>query len=261
VTTQTIHRKQFTIAPLGPREFEGKASDPSLDRMNDRVLSTAWRLDNFRANPVLLYMHNYDAPIGVVTQIGVDAGGSLVFRAEFAPEGVSDWADKACGLVKAGMLKTVSVGFRPIEWEDNAEGGVDFTAVELLEISVVSVPAHPDAVITAKTFAADDDRHVLDLDDEELGLTGAETVVELDADVPVSRALVLEGVRDVVGAGVQRRLRYTMAQHDDRHVGDVSDEVALDPEDVRSAMREAVPALVREAAVAELKRLRGRLPD
>ena len=31
MTTQTIHRKQFTIAPLGPREFEGKASDPSLD--------------------------------------------------------------------------------------------------------------------------------------------------------------------------------------------------------------------------------------
>src|SRR5947207_3414448 len=146
MSTETIRHKEFSVVALGAREFEFKASDPTLDRMDERIRSTAWELAAFRANPMLLLQHDHAKPIGEVSQIGVDARGALVGRAVFAPEGVSEDADRACRLVKAGVLKTVSVGFRPLAYVPNGEGGVDYTSVELLEVSIVSIPAHPGAV-------------------------------------------------------------------------------------------------------------------
>ena len=62
---------------FSPRAMMRETRVVDVDRMNDRVLSTAWRLDNFRANPVLLYMHNYDAPIGVVVFTSVLLLGAI----------------------------------------------------------------------------------------------------------------------------------------------------------------------------------------
>jgi HK97 family phage prohead protease len=76
---------------------------------------------------------------------------------EFAfPEpGVSQFADRCAALIDAGLLGAVSVGFRPIEWRymEEGRGGVRFIQQELLEISLVPVPANPEALIEARAAA------------------------------------------------------------------------------------------------------------
>jgi Caudovirus prohead serine protease len=49
----------------------------------------------------------------------------------------------------------VSVGFDPIEVEPNGKGGYNFNKWELLELSIVSVPANPGATVFARAFGKD----------------------------------------------------------------------------------------------------------
>jgi phage head maturation protease len=68
----------------------------------------------------------------------------------FAPKGVSEIADETCALAKAGVLNAVSIGFRPLKSEPLRTGGQKFTKWELLELSIVSVPANPSALIVQR---------------------------------------------------------------------------------------------------------------
>jgi hypothetical protein len=65
----------------------------------------------------------------------------------FAPEGVSELADEYCRLAKAGIIRAVSVGFIPVEYEPRRGGGYLFKRWDLLELSLVSVPANPNALV------------------------------------------------------------------------------------------------------------------
>jgi phage head maturation protease len=76
-------------------------------------------------------------------------------------------ADTVCAMVAARFLNAVSVGFmplaaQPILDEDGDWTGVEFISQELLELSVVPVPANPGALQLAKSFAlcADDRRRL-----------------------------------------------------------------------------------------------------
>jgi hypothetical protein len=74
----------------------------------------------------------------------------LRVRVEFTPEEVNPDGFKVHQLVEAGFLRAVSVGFRPLEYTYNAEReGYDFKRAELLEVSVVPVPANQEALIAA----------------------------------------------------------------------------------------------------------------
>ena len=71
-------------------------------------------------------------------------------------------------MVKGGWLKTVSVGFQPVEWvaakDKSRPGGVDFKKQTLLEISIVPLPANPNALIQAKAAGVDLVRLGLEVD-------------------------------------------------------------------------------------------------
>jgi HK97 family phage prohead protease len=58
------------------------------------------------------------------------------------------------GLIKSGVLTDVSVGIDALERKPRPGGGWDFTKSRLMEISVVTVGAHPAAVITQKAQKA-----------------------------------------------------------------------------------------------------------
>jgi phage head maturation protease len=68
----------------------------------------------------------------------------------FAPKGVLEIADETCALAKAGVLNAVSIGFRPLKSEPLRTGGQKFTKWELLELSIVSVPANPSALVVQR---------------------------------------------------------------------------------------------------------------
>lgn len=131
-------------------------SDETVDRYGDIIRASGWDTAAFDGNPIALWMHNMDEPIGRGVDYGVE-GSALVGGIRFAPQGASQRSDEAWALAKAGVLQAVSVGFDPLErvWHDDEEKraelglgkfGVEYVRQSLLEISLVSIPANPSAL-------------------------------------------------------------------------------------------------------------------
>ncbi len=130
-------------------------SDETPDRMDDIIMSDGWDLEHFKKNPIALFGHRSDFPIGKWSNLRVD-NKQLKGKLELAPAGTSERIDEIRKLIEAGILKAVSVGFRPKEHTQldskNPFSGLRFTKQELVETSLVSVPANPNALAIAKSL-------------------------------------------------------------------------------------------------------------
>ena len=133
---------------LGERQIMVVASDPTLDRTKDVMRPEGCILDNYHENNIVLANHDPTQPIGNAK--AVIRNGRVEALIDFAPAGISAKADEYCGLAKAGVLRAVSVGFDPIEFKPNKAGGLDYDKWELMELSLVAVPANPGARIIAR---------------------------------------------------------------------------------------------------------------
>ena len=173
------------------------ASTPDVDRDKDRVIATGARLDNFLKNPVLMYGHNYRDPwalIGKAADLRVDAGG-INFQPELRePANDSDPMTVIRALWDQKLLRAASIGFNPTKWMENEVGGRDFVEWELLEISIVPIPANQNALrLAAKA---------IDGGGEELATTQpVQPVVEPanDGDIDEGVLLALAGFLETVG--------------------------------------------------------------
>jgi HK97 family phage major capsid protein/HK97 family phage prohead protease len=130
-------------------------SDDTVDRYGDIVDPKGWVLANFKKNPIALFGHSSSFPIGTWSDVKVE-GNKLVAFLNFAARGTSARIDELISLVEQGILRAVSVGFRPLQSEpidkDKPYAGQRYTKQELLETSLVSVPANPAAVALAKSL-------------------------------------------------------------------------------------------------------------
>jgi hypothetical protein len=132
------------------RTFTAVGSTSVVDRQGDSVDQSGWILDNFIANPVIPWAHDYNTPpVGRAIEIGVNDKGQLQFVYQAPPEGLYDLADTVWNLYRNGFLFAFSVGFIPLEADGNWQEGYTFTSAELLEISAVVVPANPQALALA----------------------------------------------------------------------------------------------------------------
>lgn len=130
------------------RVFTGWATTPTPDRYGDTVNPLGAKF----ANPLpLLHQHNHGEPIGLVNFSAPTAKG-IQFQAEIptiADEGpLKDRVDTAWGEIKNRLVRAVSIGFRAVKYAFRDDGGIDFQEIEIYELSAVTVPALPDAVIT-----------------------------------------------------------------------------------------------------------------
>jgi HK97 family phage prohead protease len=134
----------------GMRTFEFIASTDAVDREGDILFPDGWELENYQDNPVILWAHeSWSYPIGRSLRTEVK-NNRLVTEVEFTPMEVNPEGYRVYKLVEAGFVKAVSVGFRPRAWVWNDEhAGYDFERNELLEISVVPVPANQEALLAA----------------------------------------------------------------------------------------------------------------
>lgn len=131
------------------RTFSGWATTPATDRVGDTINP----LGATFTNPlVLLHQHSHDDPIGRVTFKRPTAKG-IEFDAEIPvvaePGKFKDRVDTAWSEIQYGVVRAVSIGFKPIKYAFRDDGGVDFQEIEIYELSTVSVPALPEAVITS----------------------------------------------------------------------------------------------------------------
>ena len=132
--------------------IRGMASTADFDRAGDSISAEAWQkggLKNFEKNPIILFNHNYDKPIGRATGIKSSPTGlELEARiSKSAPGNVTE-------LVKDGVLGAFSVGFRVKDADYMEEtDGLMIKDAELFEVSVVSVPCNQAATFSlAKSF-------------------------------------------------------------------------------------------------------------
>lgn len=140
-------RLQFAIEPIirkdSSRVIKGIASTPSIDRMGDQVdpLGCRWKL------PVpLLANHDHARLIGTLTKVHLSAAGVHI-EARVA-EGTTE-SDAAWTLLRQGVLNAMSIGFIGEQSEPLPSGGQRFKRWTLIELSLVGVPANPDALVEA----------------------------------------------------------------------------------------------------------------
>ena len=126
------------------------SSDQTLDRYQEVIVASGWRLDNYRKNPVVQNAHQYGDILFTIGRATITEirGDRLYQRIEFATD-INPMARIAYGLYKGKFLNAVSVGFMPVRWEDGTEkSGFNrrFLEQELLEVSAVGIPANPNAL-------------------------------------------------------------------------------------------------------------------
>lgn len=135
----------------GGIDIKGSASTNGLDRAGDIIESDAWTkggLENFKNNPIILFNHNYDKPIGRAKDLKVTDNG-LEISAK-----ISKAAGDVTQLIKDGVLGAFSVGFKVKDADYMTEtDGYKIKDAELFEVSVVSVPCNQGATFgLSKSF-------------------------------------------------------------------------------------------------------------
>ena len=130
------------------RTITGTASTPQPDRLGDIVEPLGI---SFKTPVPLLLYHDPKKPVGHVRFLPPTADG-LEFEATLPtiPDAgaLRDRVEEAWQSIKAGLLAAVSIGFRSIEevWMKDA-GAFRFLKSEVLELSLVTIPANSDATI------------------------------------------------------------------------------------------------------------------
>lgn len=243
------------------RSVDHVASDETPDRMGDIIRVAGWDLANFKSNPMLLWMHDHNHPIGRVTSAKkgkTDAGmrslltTSRIHEDEKSIGGLSN--EVLLKLVQDGDLPAVSVGFQPLashrpESEDErvklglGPWGVVYEASDLLELSVVSIGANPnalkrslDAAVAAKRLAERDFDAIL-----------AEIAKAFDGTTRVRTVHAL--------GGLELAARRALAQSDGGFEFEAKSEPAAQPEPAPEAKSEAPAASESDPAQPAMERL------
>ncbi|HZV11906.1 MAG TPA: HK97 family phage prohead protease [Candidatus Kapabacteria bacterium] len=135
-------------------------STATPDRCNDVMLPGGVNLKNFYGNPVVLWMHNDTLP-AVARNVGIQANAQGLIAKTYFNQ-VTQLSKDLYQLYKNGDMFAFSVGFIPVEWEDeeigteeNDYGDIQITTPvtqrvykkwEMLEYSLVNIPMNPEAV-------------------------------------------------------------------------------------------------------------------
>jgi HK97 family phage prohead protease len=199
------HLAQATISTAG------------RDREGDEIVSSGVDVQPFLRNPVVLWAHDYKSlPVGRATAVN-KGRDSLTASWQWADGDA--FAERVKHCWQQGILNAVSVGIRPKEVERLSDGtGVKILTSELLEFSVVPVPANAEALrrmkaaglLSSSSFAARDG--VLELSD-------SDDEVVLDVSQHAFQHAVAEGVTaayaEVISDELRRSLNYAMGRIDD----------------------------------------------
>jgi len=160
-----IIKRELTLIPRGydGGEYEGGeheaketpndiytfvVSTPEIDRYGTIIVPAGIDYTAYLNNPVVLLNHDADElPIGRCLGFAMN-GDNL--EATLQIHRLTDDACEVADLVKAGYVKAVSVGIIPTEWEEktiDGEAVTIYTKSELVEFSIVSIPANREALL------------------------------------------------------------------------------------------------------------------
>lgn len=130
--------------------IEGRAWEfAKADRVGDMIEPAAFK---GAALPLpMLFGHDQNDPVGVWEAVS-EARGGLHVKGRLLVEDVAR-AREVRALVRSGAVRGLSIGFVTRTAKSRAGGGRTITALELLEISLVTLPMHPGARVTSAKSA------------------------------------------------------------------------------------------------------------
>ena len=151
--SDTIHKGSFnrTIKAWGP---EGK----------DRIK--------------LVAQHDINRPVARITMLKEDFNG-LFMEAKF---GTHRDGEDYYRMAKEGIINEFSVGFVPVQKEENTKGGYDITEIKLYEVSMVTVAANDEAVVT-DVKSADPMKLIKQVENDELAFKLEKEFLRLQTEV------------------------------------------------------------------------------
>ena len=195
------------------------ASDGSRDSAHTVLNQDGWKLDRFNKNPVIGYNHDiYGGWSGNDVDKVIGKGNAyvedkkLMVDITFEPKEINELAEKVYQKILFGSLNAVSVGFLPVgkgAWGKGDEAPGEsretyyYAGQELLEISVVNIPANANAT-----------RKGEDPDEEELKALRAEADPEQPEDpkpTPEEEEAKRKAEEDAAKQALQDEFELTMA--------------------------------------------------
>ncbi len=185
-----MYRKNLIVtrkATRSKQKISFVASTDRADRYGDVINQSGWNLDAYRSNPIVLLNHNANAlPIGR-GEVKVE-DGQLLIDVIFDKD--DELAQRVERKARNGFMNAVSVGFNPIEQLSRAElpkdhpayvergGGNYFNKSELLEVSIVTIPANSEATtmsaknidrLSIRDLVVEELKHILEVEQMEDG--------------------------------------------------------------------------------------------
>lgn len=128
--------------------IKGYPTTPDIDRTNDIIESLAFSdsIDTYtKASGSIFFNHDWNEPVGkILSYIPPDENNSFLITAKIYP----DINEKVYKMVKYGVVKSFSVGFFIKDYVEQKINGKNITIIkdaDLIDISIVTVPANPNA--------------------------------------------------------------------------------------------------------------------
>jgi HK97 family phage prohead protease len=241
----------ITKADAETREISGVMSTPETDRVGDQVNPLGMKA---RLPAPCLWQHDSGDPIGEIVWVDPKPDG-IRFRAKLAkiesPASLKERLDSYFSLIKAGIVKGISIGFRPLEMEPIATGWF-IKSWELLEASVVTIPANASCSISTVKALSNKRApvRVVRLEKPVSGARKALPIVKLDNAPWPKSEVAAAGERGVVADALLKTM--------DEHIAEVerAKEILKHPD---SGMIGAALAATAQTTDAELAALRARL--
>lgn len=141
--------EEGSVKALGDGQFQCTVTTPSIDRMGESIDTQGISTDAYMQNPVVLYGHDYSAlPIGKATKLS-QFKNKIVATFQLAVKEYT-FAQTVADLIKGGYLNAVSIGGVV---KQMSEDYITIKALEMVEFSVVPVPANGEALITSRSLA------------------------------------------------------------------------------------------------------------
>jgi HK97 family phage prohead protease len=156
-----------------------KISDAQTDRMGEIVDQKSWDFKNYMENPLLLWGHDPSQPeyvLGQTLSLAYDEKEDATYAEVRFDTDINPKAELIFNQVARGTLRAVSVGMI-VHSEDSEKDTTILKDCELLEISVVPIPANPRAIALAFTegsISSKDARFMAESMEKELKLLSKE---------------------------------------------------------------------------------------
>lgn len=137
---------------LGYGEVTVLVSNSGTDRYGESIDAKGIDLSQIKRNPVVLWAHDYSSlPIGQITKIWKQGDNTMAnIKLDYD---LYDFADTVYKMMLRGTINAVSIGGIVKQWN---ESYTVIEKMEMVELSVVPVGAHPDALVVAKSMGIEE---------------------------------------------------------------------------------------------------------